>query len=279
MALPQSARSELLDAFRTSDGGDLIRSRSVSRCTHRSSTKQPNTSVRHRMNEPRIVSPNETAIDPMLTSNAGDVELQIPKLRKGSFFPIVLKPPPPYRPGSARGDDGGHVHGTLTRSVEDLVEAMGGAGVSKSEVLWICAGSMRPSVWSARGLDHVDFPYIYLDATYPHVSNHPSKAVLLCPWPGRGRGERCHRAWGAGDPRSRRRRQRGPGLLAGFRNSLKRTVFWAREVRDLRSPSQARGARGLSRGSRVTVAGSTSTAICSPMSPGAGRPRGHRVPE
>ncbi len=65
-----------------------------------------------------------------------------------------------------------YVHGISTRSVDDLVEAMGGTGVSKSEVSRICAGlDETVGAFRTRVLNHVEFPYIYLDATYLHVRN------------------------------------------------------------------------------------------------------------
>jgi transposase-like protein len=64
----------------------------------------------------------------LLSTKAGDVELRIPKLRRGSFFPAVLEPAS-YRPGVVRGGDGGRrVHGVSTRKVDDLVAALGEDG-------------------------------------------------------------------------------------------------------------------------------------------------------
>src|SRR6476620_8422291 len=76
-----------------------------------------------------------------VSSTAGDSEVRLPKLRAGSFFPSLLE-------RRRRTDRALHavimeayVHGVSTRSVDDLVAAMGVAsGVSKSEVSRICAG-------------------------------------------------------------------------------------------------------------------------------------------
>jgi putative transposase len=81
------------------------------------------------------------ARDRLLATQAGDVELRIPKLRKGSYFPVILEP-------RRRIDQALHavvmeayVCGVSTRSVDDLVAALGiDSGVSKSEVSRICAG-------------------------------------------------------------------------------------------------------------------------------------------
>jgi len=67
------------------------------------------------------------------------------------------------------------VHGVSTRSVDDLVQALGiDTGISKSEVSRICAGlDETVGAFRARTLGHVAFPYVYLDATYLHVRNSP----------------------------------------------------------------------------------------------------------
>ncbi|WP_298753240.1 transposase, partial [uncultured Serinicoccus sp.] len=63
-----------------------------------------------------------------------------------------------------------YVHGVSTRSVDDLVVALGGTGISKSEVSRICAGLDEVvGAFRTRRLDHARFPYVYLDATYLHV--------------------------------------------------------------------------------------------------------------
>ena len=81
-----------------------------------------------------------------VSTTAGDIEVQIPKLRAGSFFPSLLE-------RRRRIDQALHavimeayVHGVSTRSVDDLVAALGvEAGVSKSEVSRICAGLNKRS--------------------------------------------------------------------------------------------------------------------------------------
>ena len=77
-----------------------------------------------------------------------------------------------------------YVNGVSTRSVDDLVQALGiDSGISKSEVSRICAGlDEQVGAFRSRRLDHLAFPYIYLDATYLHLreSHHVvSKAVVL----------------------------------------------------------------------------------------------------
>ena len=120
----------------------------------------------------------------MLTTKAGDVELAIPKLRRGSFFPSILEPRRRIDQALYAVVMEAYVHGVSTRAVDDLVEAMGSkAGISKSEVSRICAG-LDEAVGAFRGrrLDHSRFPYIWLDATYLHVRDDhqvTSKAVVV----------------------------------------------------------------------------------------------------
>jgi len=106
-----------------------------------------------------------------VSTTSGDVELKIPKLRSGSFFPSLLE-------RRRRIDKALHavimeayVHGVSTRSVGGLVSALGVAsGVSKSEVSRICAGlDAEVARFRERTLTHTTFPYVYLDATYCKV--------------------------------------------------------------------------------------------------------------
>jgi len=103
-----------------------------------------------------------------VSTPAGDVEVKIPKLRKGSFFPDLLEP----RRRVDRALWGvimtAYVTGTSTRKVDDLVKALGcDSGVSKSTVSRICADIDREvAPVCQRPLGHVAFPYVFLDATY-----------------------------------------------------------------------------------------------------------------
>lgn len=103
-----------------------------------------------------------------LTTTAGDLELRIPKLRAGSFFPSLLE-------RRRRVDQAlfavvmeAYLHGVSTRKVDDLVKALGAdSGISKSEVSRICAGlDQEVAAFRDRSLTDAAFPYVYLDATY-----------------------------------------------------------------------------------------------------------------
>jgi putative transposase len=117
----------------------------------------------------------------LLATQAGDVELRIPKLRKGSFFPTILEPRRRIDQALYAVVMEAYVNGVSTRSVDDLVAALGiDSGISKSEVSRICAGLDEVvDAFRGRRLDHTEFPYVYLDATYLHVRNQTSQVVSM----------------------------------------------------------------------------------------------------
>jgi transposase-like protein len=120
----------------------------------------------------------------LLSTKAGDIELKIPKLRSGSFFPQILERRRRIDRALFAVVMEAYVHGVSTRKVDDLVQALGvGSGISKSEVSRICAeldGEMAS--FRTRRLDHVAFPYLFCDATYVkgRVRGHVvSRAVVV----------------------------------------------------------------------------------------------------
>jgi transposase-like protein len=117
----------------------------------------------------------------LLATKAGDVELRIPKLRKGSFFPSILEPRRRIDQALYAVVMEAYVEGISTRSVDDLVAALGvDSGISKSEVSRICAGlDETVAAFRTRRLDHTTFPYVFLDATYLHVRNATSQVVSM----------------------------------------------------------------------------------------------------
>lgn len=104
----------------------------------------------------------------LLATQAGDVELKIPKLRTGSFFPSLLERRRRIDRALFAVVMEAYVHGVSTRKVDDLVQALGVAsGISKSEVSRICAElDSDLEAFRNRSLDHVEFPYVFADATY-----------------------------------------------------------------------------------------------------------------
>jgi putative transposase len=103
-----------------------------------------------------------------VTTKAGDLELKIPKLRRGSFFPSVLERRRRIDQALYAVVMEAYVHGVSTRKVDDLVQALGAdTGISKSEVSRICAElDTELEAWRTRDLSHATFPYVVCDATY-----------------------------------------------------------------------------------------------------------------
>ena len=141
MALDQSALLEVLDALKVADVGDRVRQAAetiyqalieaeltdtIGAAPHERRAERTNQRNGHRTRT--------------LSTTAGDLELRIPKLRTGSFFPSLLE-------RRRRVDQAlfavvmeAYLHGVSTRKVDDLVKALGAdTGISKSEVSRICA--------------------------------------------------------------------------------------------------------------------------------------------
>jgi putative transposase len=120
----------------------------------------------------------------LLSTKAGDVELSIPKLRRGSFFPAILERRRRIDRALYAVVMEAYVHGVSTRKVDDLVAAMGlDTGISKSEVSRICRElDVEMAAFRERPLGHVEFPYVFCDATYVKARVHGrvvSKAVVV----------------------------------------------------------------------------------------------------
>lgn len=114
---------------------------------------------RYERTEDRITERNGTR-PKLLATKAGDVVLRIPKLRKGSFVPSILEPRRRIDQALYAVAMEAYVHGISTRSVDDLVVALGAdSGISKSEVSRICE-QLDESVgaFRTRPLDHIAFP-------------------------------------------------------------------------------------------------------------------------
>ena len=161
--------SELLDALRAGDLSDPIRAslqwvlqalieaeatEVIGAGPHERSASRSNQRNGHRLR--------------VLSTQAGDVELKIPKLRHGSFFPSLLERRRRIDRALFAVVMEAWVHGVSTRKVDDLVAALGvGSGISKSEVSRICSElDTELEKFRNRTLDHVEFPYVFADATY-----------------------------------------------------------------------------------------------------------------
>ena len=120
----------------------------------------------------------------MLTTTAGDLELRIPKLRSGSFFPSLLERRRRIDQALFAVVMEAYLHGVSTRKVDDLVKALGAdSGISKSEVSRICVDlDLEVAAFRDRSLTETAYPYVFLDATYCKARvNHRvvSQAVVV----------------------------------------------------------------------------------------------------
>jgi transposase-like protein len=115
-------------------------------------------------------------------TRAGRIELAIPKLRKGSYLPSFLEPRRTAEKALVAVIQEAYVHGISTRSVDDLVKAMGAGGMSKSQVSRLCAEiDERVNAFLTRPLEGA-WPYLWLDATYLKVRDSGrivSRAVIV----------------------------------------------------------------------------------------------------
>jgi putative transposase len=102
-------------------------------------------------------------------TRVGTIDLQVPRVRDGSYFPALLDPRRRAERALVAVVQEAYVHGVSTRRVDDLVQALGIIGISKSEVSRLCETldaeverfRMRPLT--------VQYPYLWLDATYVKV--------------------------------------------------------------------------------------------------------------
>ena len=104
----------------------------------------------------------------LLSTTAGDLELRIPKLRTGSFFPSLLERRRRIDLALFAVVMEAYLHGVSTRKVDDLVKALGAdTGISKSEVSRICKDlDKEVGAFCDRSLADTTYPYVFLDATY-----------------------------------------------------------------------------------------------------------------
>jgi transposase-like protein len=102
-------------------------------------------------------------------TRAGTVELRIPKLRKGTYFPGFLEPRRMAEKALTAVIQEAYIQGISTRSVDELVKAMGMSGISKSQVSRLCEEiDVRVKAFLDRPIEG-DWPYVWLDATYIKV--------------------------------------------------------------------------------------------------------------
>ena len=187
MTQHDSALPELLAALQTGDGVDLVRE--LARWALQELIELEATAAigagRYERSDGRITERNGHR-PRVVSTKAGDLQIGIPKLRQGSFFPSLLEPRRRIDQALYAVIMEAYVSGVSTRNVDDLVAAMGiDTGISKSEVSRICERlDERVGAFRNRTLGHVEFPYVYLDATYVHVRDDAlgqvvSRAVVV----------------------------------------------------------------------------------------------------
>jgi putative transposase len=185
MALDQSALLEVLEALKAAEVDDRIRQ--AAETIYQALIEAELTAVigahPHQRTDTRAGLRNGHR-PRTISTTAGDLELKIPRLRAGSFFPSLLE-------RRRRVDQSlfavimeAYLHGTSTRKVDDLVKALGAdSGISKSEVSRICADlDTEVAAFRDRTLTGQAFPYVFLDATYCKARvNHRvvSQAVVV----------------------------------------------------------------------------------------------------
>ena len=104
--------------------------------------------------------------DRVWETRAGSVDLRIPKLRKGSYFPGFLEPRRAAEKAMVAVIQEAYVQGVSTRSVDELVKAMGMTGISKSQVSRLCTEiDERVKAFLDRPIAG-EWPYLWIDATY-----------------------------------------------------------------------------------------------------------------
>jgi len=104
-----------------------------------------------------------------LESRLGTLELRIPKLRQGSYFPAFLEPRKTAERALVAVVQEAWIQGVSTRKVDDLVQAMGMSGISKSQVSKLCAElDERVHAFLGRRIEG-EWRYLWLDATYLKV--------------------------------------------------------------------------------------------------------------
>jgi putative transposase len=185
MALSQSDLIRLLESLRTADGVETIRvlcERILQELIEAEATEAIGAAPGEHSDQ-RATWRNGHR-ERLLTTQAGDLDLKIPKVRTGSFFPSLLVRRRRIDRALFAVVMEAYVHGVSTRSVDDLVKALGASsGISKSEVSRICGElDAELEAFKERPLDHMVFPYVFLDATYCKARvNHRivSQAVVL----------------------------------------------------------------------------------------------------
>ncbi len=169
MTITNTDLNDLLDAIRAGGDIDVVR-RGVELMLQALIDAEATARIgaeRFERTASRTIQRNGTR-DRLLSTKAGDVDLKIPKLREGRFFPSILERRRRIDRALFAVVMEAYVHGVSTRKVDDLVAALGlESGISRSEVSRICTElDEQLGAFRSRSLAHIEFPYVFLDATY-----------------------------------------------------------------------------------------------------------------
>src|SRR5579859_3730442 len=115
-------------------------------------------------------------------TRVGTIELQVPRVRDGSFFPSLLEPRRRAEKALVAVVQEAYVQGISTRRVDDLVQALGMQGISKSQVSRLCAElDKEVERFRSRKLEG-PYPYVWLDGTFVKVRDNGrvvSQAIVI----------------------------------------------------------------------------------------------------
>ena len=169
MALDQSALLDLLAQLKLTDVTDRVRSATETLYQELIDAEAAAVigAAKYERTDDRTTQRNGTR-PRTFSTRAGDLELRIPKLRRGSFFPSLLERRRRVDKALFAVIMEAYLHGVSTRKVDDLVKALGAdSGISKSEVSRICGDlDLEIGAFTGRDLSTMTFPYVFLDATF-----------------------------------------------------------------------------------------------------------------
>jgi len=170
MAKPRMDLSAFVGKLLEEHDGDVLREgvRVLAQALMESEVTTLVGAERHERSDERTAYRNGTRVRTWDT-RVGTVDLAIPKVRPGTYFPSLLQPRRRAEQALLTVVQEAYVHGVSTRKVDDLVKALGLDGISKSEVSRICA-DLDPVVEAFRTRPLTgEHPYVWLDATYHKV--------------------------------------------------------------------------------------------------------------
>src|SRR5215204_3779337 len=160
-------RMPLADLIQKSGDGDFLRSvaEAVLQMLMEADVEGVIGAGRHERSAERLTWRNGYR-ERMLDTRLGSLQLRIPKLRQGSYFPPLLEARKTSEKALIAVIQEAWIAGVSTRKVDDLVQAMGLTGISKSQVSKLCKEiDERVSAFLDRPLEG-EWPYLWLDATY-----------------------------------------------------------------------------------------------------------------